>query len=116
MALDSLLPSVPVLLVLKVLDTGPAHGYEIVRRVERLSEGVLALKEGTLYPLLYKMEQGGLVSGAWTARPGARRIRLYTVTPLGRRHLASEEEIGTVRSRGVNRVLNIEEASTSGLA
>ncbi len=114
--MDSLLPSVPVLLVLKVLETGPAHGYEIVRRVEQLSAGVLALKEGTLYPLLYKMEHDGLVCGAWTSVTGGRRIRLYTVTPLGRRHLASEEEIWTIRSLGVNRVLNMGEATTRGLA
>ncbi len=114
--MDALLPSVPALLVLKVLEQGPAHGYEIVRRVERTSEGVLALKEGTLYPLLYKMEHEGLVSAAWTDVAGGRQVRIYTLTGLGRRHLVEEEEIWTIRSGGVNRVLSTEGAATNGLA
>ena len=51
--MDSLLPSVPTLLVLEVLDGAPGHGYEIARRIEERSERALRLKEGTLYPLLY---------------------------------------------------------------
>lgn len=113
---DSLLPSVPVLLVLKVLQGAPAHGYEIVRRVELRSEGALALKEGTLYPLLYKLEHEGLVVGEWCNEPSGRRVRVYALTEAGTGRLAETRSQWAVRARGVDRILGIREANAVGPA
>jgi len=77
-------------LILSVLESGEAHGLEIVRRLERAGQGVLRLKEGSLYPALYGLENGGLVKGEWEAetkgRRGARR-RIYHLTAKGVREL-----------------------------
>lgn len=111
-----MLPSVPVLLVLKVLEESPAHGYEIVRRVERSSEGALALKEGTLYPLLYKLEREGVVSAEWRDEPNGRRVRVYALTDAGAGRLAEASREWTVRARGVSKVLGVGEAAALGPA
>ena len=70
-------------LILAVLGTEPRHGYAIAREVERLSDGVLHLREGTLYPALRVLEQDGLILGAWeTQEKGADR-KVYTLTEKG---------------------------------
>lgn len=78
-------------LILSSLQQGEAHGLEIVRRVEAAGSGALKLKEGSLYPALYRMEQAGLVKAHWegetAGRRGARR-RLYQLTKKGKRQLA----------------------------
>ena len=77
-------------MILSVIESGEAHGLEIVRRLERAGQGVLHLKEGSLYPALYRLEQAGLVRAEWEAeskgRRGARR-RIYQLTGKGRRSL-----------------------------
>lgn len=74
-------------LVLSVLARGEAHGYEVLRRIEEAGSGALELKEGTLYPALYRLEQAGLVSAKWEttkeARRGPRR-RIYRLTTKGK--------------------------------
>ncbi|HEY8598975.1 MAG TPA: helix-turn-helix transcriptional regulator [Thermomicrobiales bacterium] len=71
-------------LILAVLDDAPAHGYAIARTIERRSDGVLQLREGSLYPALRALEQQGLVSSAWeTAGAGPAR-KVYTLTDAGR--------------------------------
>jgi PadR family transcriptional regulator, regulatory protein PadR len=78
-------------LVLAVLERGPAHGLEVLRRLETAGSGTLHLKEGTLYPALYRLEEGGLVKAEWEDSPqrarGPRR-RIYRLTPKGKRQLA----------------------------
>ncbi len=77
-------------LVLSSLEQGVAHGLEIVKRVDAAGSGALKLKEGSLYPALYRMEQAGFVKGQWegegSGRRGARR-RLYRLTTKGKRQL-----------------------------
>ena len=77
-------------LILSVLRRGEAHGFEILRRLEAAGSGALRLKEGSLYPALYRMESSGLVSGQWekndTPRRGPRR-RVYRLTSKGRKRL-----------------------------
>ena len=79
-------------MVLSVLETGEAHGLEILRRLEGAGSGALRLKEGSLYPALYRLEEAGLVRARWEAetkgRRGARR-RFYQLTRKGIRELAS---------------------------
>ncbi len=76
-------------LVLSALKRGKAHGFEILKRLEAAGSGALKLKEGSLYPALYRMEAAGLVEGEWEdadARRGPRR-RVYALTTKGRRRL-----------------------------
>jgi transcriptional regulator len=81
------------LMVLQTLDTlGPLHGYAIAARLEQVSSGALQLNMGTLYPGLMRLEQRGLVKGAWGTTETNRKARFYTLTPAGRRELAKERE------------------------
>jgi PadR family transcriptional regulator, regulatory protein PadR len=78
-------------LVLAVLERGSAHGLEVLRRLEAAGSGTLHLKEGTLYPALYRLEESGLVKAEWEdSAPRARgpRRRIYRLTPKGKRQLA----------------------------
>jgi DNA-binding PadR family transcriptional regulator len=82
-------------LVLAVLERGPAHGFEVLRRLEAAGCGALTLKEGSLYPALYRMEANGLLKGEWeenTERTRGPRRRIYRLTPKGKRQLVASRE------------------------
>jgi transcriptional regulator len=79
------------LMVLKTLDVmGPQHGWGIARRIEQISGELLAVNQGTLYPLLLKLEQEGSVASEWGASANNRRARFYRLTPAGRKQLKAE--------------------------
>jgi len=79
------------LMVLQTLATmGAQHGYAIAARLEQISNGAIALNMGTLYPGLMRLEQRGLVRGAWGTTESSRRARYYSLTAAGRRQLATE--------------------------
>jgi PadR family transcriptional regulator, regulatory protein PadR len=79
------------LMVLKTLDVlGRQHGYGIARRVEQISGDILALNQGTLYPLLLKLEHEGSIVSQWGASENNRRARFYSLTAAGRQQLQSE--------------------------
>jgi PadR family transcriptional regulator PadR len=79
------------LMVLKTLDVlGPQHGYGISRRIEQISGDILALNQGTLYPLLLKLEHEGSISSQWGASENNRRARFYSLTATGRKQLQTE--------------------------
>jgi transcriptional regulator len=79
------------LMVLKTLDVlGPLHGYGIARRIEQISGDLLAVNQGTLYPVLLKLEQEGSISSAWGASEHNRKARFYRLTRLGRKQLLAE--------------------------
>jgi PadR family transcriptional regulator, regulatory protein PadR len=79
------------LMVLKTLDVlGPLHGYGIARRIEQISGDVLSVNQGTLYPLLLRLEQEGSIASDWGPSDNNRRARFYRVTAAGRRQLQSE--------------------------
>jgi len=81
------------LLVLKTLDTlGPLHGYGIARRIEQVSENLLHLNQGTLYPALLRLEQRGWISSKWGTSDNNRRARYYALTRSGKKQLAREAE------------------------
>ena len=75
------------LLLLSTLQAGPLHGYGVVEKLRGLSEGAFDLAEGTVYPALYRLEAGGLLSSSWTKAAGRRR-RVYALTRRGRGELA----------------------------
>jgi len=80
------------MLVLKVLADGPLHGYAIAVRLERLSNEILAVEEGSLYPALYRMESRGWLTSDWSLTETGRRARFYKLTRTGRAQLAAETE------------------------
>jgi transcriptional regulator len=79
------------LMVLKTLETlGALHGYGIARRIEQISGDLLAVRYGTLYPALMKLEQEGYISAAWGVSDNNRRAKYYALTRAGRKRLESE--------------------------
>lgn len=79
------------LMVLKTLDVlRPQHGWGIARRIEQISEDLLAVNQGTLYPLLLKLENEGSITSEWGASENNRRARFYRLTAAGRKHLQTE--------------------------
>ena len=79
------------LMVLKTLDVlGPLHGWGIARRIEQISGDLLSVNQGTLYPLLLKLEQEGSIDSDWGASENNRRARYYKLTRAGRRELQNE--------------------------
>lgn len=78
------------MLVLKILASRPLHGYAIAVHLERRSEDVLQVEEGSLYPALYRMEARGWLTSEWAATDTGRRARFYRLTRSGRAQLAAE--------------------------
>ena len=79
------------LMVLKTLEVlGPQHGYGIARRIEQISGDLLAVNQGTLYPLLLRLEQEGSIASQWGASDNNRRARFYRLTVAGRKQLQTE--------------------------
>ena len=79
------------LMVLKTLDVlGPLHGYGLARRIEQISGDLLAVNQGTLYPVLLKLEQEGAIESEWGASDNNRRARFYSLTAAGTRQLKAE--------------------------
>jgi PadR family transcriptional regulator PadR len=94
------------MLVLKTLQAGPLHGYAIALRMEQLSNDVLSVEEGSLYPALYRMEQRGWLSSAWSLTDTGRRARFYKLTRAGRAQLAAETESWKRLTMAVQSVLS----------
>lgn len=93
------------MLVLKVLESGPVHGYAIAVRLEQLSMDVLTVEEGALYPALYRMEQRGWLSSEWKLSDTGRRARFYRLTRAGRAQLSAETESWARLAGAVQRIL-----------
>lgn len=80
------------MIVLAALSPGPAHGYAVIESIRRLSGGAFELPEGTVYPVLHRLEQAGLLSSRWTTASGRRR-RVYALTGRGSRALARQRAV-----------------------
>ena len=94
------------LLVLKTLASrGSMHGYAITSHIQQVSADLLRVEEGSLYPALHRMEQEGWIRAAWGTTEKNRQARFYTLTVLGRKQLAQEEESWARLTEGVRRVL-----------
>jgi PadR family transcriptional regulator PadR len=78
------------MLILKTLQRGPLHGYAIAQRIHLISEDVLQVEEGSLYPALQRMLIKGWVTSDWTQSDTGRRVRLYKLTAAGRKQLGTE--------------------------
>lgn len=94
------------LLVLKTLASrGRMHGYGITLHIEQVSEEILRLEEGSLYPALHRMTQSGWLRSEWGASENNRRARYYSITAAGRKQLADEEKSWSTLTGAVARVL-----------
>jgi PadR family transcriptional regulator len=80
------------LLILKALSLGPLHGYGIIQRIRQLSDELLEVEQGSLYPAVYRIEQRGWISSKWGMTETGRRAKFYTPTKVGSKQLTAEEE------------------------
>lgn len=96
------------LLILHSLRRGPLHGYAIAQTIHLLSDEVLKVEEGSLYPALYRLELDGAVTAEWGLSENNRRAKYYQITPKGRRALDEYQQTWTRLSGAVHRVLNRE--------
>jgi PadR family transcriptional regulator, regulatory protein PadR len=83
-------PGTLVMLVLRVLQTGPMHGYAIAQRIHQVSSDALQVEEGSLYPALQRILLKGWAKADWGISETNRRVRFYRLTPAGRKQLAAE--------------------------
>src|SRR6185436_5028634 len=79
------------MLILKAVSLGPLHGYGIIQRIRQMSDEMLDVEQGSLYPALYRIEQRGWVSSKWDLNETGRRAKFYTISEAGRRQLEDEE-------------------------
>jgi PadR family transcriptional regulator PadR len=93
------------LLVLKTLSLAPMHGWGIGQRVQQISEGVLEVNQGSLYPALQRLEKDGLITSEWGTTDNNRRARYYRLTASGRRALGPEMESWRRFATGLEAVL-----------
>ena len=80
------------MLILKALSLGSLHGYGIIQRIRQMSEELLSVEQGSLYPALYRIEQRGWVTSEWDVNETGRRAKFYSLTRAGRKQLTVEEE------------------------
>ena len=80
------------MLIVKALSLGPLHGYGIIQRIRQLSDELLEVEQGALYPAVYRIEQRGWISSKWGVTETGRRAKFYTLTKAGSKQLTTEEE------------------------
>jgi len=92
-------------LVLRLLRRQPLNGWDIMHRLQLVSDDVLSVTAGSLYPALHRLEARGFVSASWTTSENNRRARLYRITAAGRKQLDAEREVWTRFSTAVDALL-----------
>lgn len=93
------------MLILKVLSRESLHGYAIARRIQEISEDVLKVEEGSLYPAVYRMEQKGWISSSWGLSENNRRAKYYQLTALGKQQLRVETNSWETLSLAISKVM-----------
>src|SRR6202030_4718717 len=93
------------LLILHALQREPMHGYAVAQAIHLLSDEVLTVEEGSLYPALYRLELDGAISAKWGASENNRKAKFYEITKRGRKLLARQEKTWTRLSSAVQQVL-----------
>jgi len=93
------------MMVMRTLKAGPANGYEIAKAIERMSDDVLQLDHGSLYPALHRLEKGGILVGKWEISATNRRARFYRLTAAGRKRLAQEQSNWEQMATAITRVM-----------
>ncbi len=98
-------PGTLQMLILKTLSWGPAHGYAIAQQIRRMTDDVLEVEEGSLYPALQKLLLNGWVTAEWVPAGPRRRARVYSLTPAGREQLATEVSDFTRAMQAIVRII-----------
>jgi PadR family transcriptional regulator, regulatory protein PadR len=98
------------LLILKILALQPLHGWALSQRLKQVSGDVLQVSDGSLYPSLHKLEQQGWIQAEWKPSDNNRRAKFYSLTRLGRRHLAKEAANWDRLSTAISSVMRLTEA------
>jgi transcriptional regulator len=93
------------LLVLRILASGPTHGFAVARRIQLISRDVLRAEEGSLYPALHKMELEGWIESEWGTTENNRKAKYYRLTAAGRRQLRAETERWNAISGAISAIL-----------
>lgn len=93
------------LLVMKILRRGPNHGFAVATHIQQISEEVLRVEAGSLYPALHRMTEAGLLKAEWRMSEAGRRARFYELTTKGRRQLEAEEKKWLGISAAVTKIL-----------
>jgi PadR family transcriptional regulator PadR len=93
------------LLILRTLLPGPSHGHAIAKHIQRTSEDLLQVETGSLYPALHRLEASGWIAASWELSDKGKRARYYRLTPLGRKHLASEQSKWRAFARAMGLIL-----------
>lgn len=103
---NDILQGTLALLILKTLQSrGAVHGYALTTHIQRVSNDLLRVEEGSVYPALHRMEQQGWLRAEWGVTEKRREARFYAITAAGRKQLAEEEATWARLSEGVRRVL-----------
>ena len=92
-------------LILKTLDLQPMHGWGIAQRIQQISEGVLLVNQGSLYPALHRLEEQGFLRSSWSASENNRQAKYYELTARGRKQLKEEADHWARISNAIGRVL-----------
>ena len=98
------------LLILKILALEPLHGWAISLRLKQVSDDILQVSDGSLYPSLHKLEQEGWIAAEWKPSENNRRAKYYSLTRLGRKQLEKEAANWTRLSEAITQVVRLEEA------
>jgi PadR family transcriptional regulator PadR len=106
--MSELVPGTLEMLILQTLMSGPMHGYGIAQRIHNMSDDVLSVEEGSLYPALQRLLRKGWVTAAWGMTGLNRRARFYTLTRDGRKQLGAEVEEFRRMTNAIERVLKAE--------
>ena len=93
------------IMVLSLLEKNPMYGYEMIKTINERSEGAFAFKEGTLYPLLHRMEQENMLQSYWWGPEGSRQRKYYKITDRGADYLGKKKHEWNLLCTGINRVL-----------
>ncbi len=93
------------MMVLKILEEEPQHGYGITRRLQALTEDALQVDEGSMYPALYRMQKRGLIEAEWFLTDNKRRAKIYSLTRAGREQLSKEKAYWERFSEAVAKVM-----------
>ena len=95
------------LLILRTLQSGPQHGWAISERIQQISQDVLQVNQGSLYPALHRLEHQGWIQAEWGVSELGRRARFYGLTPSGRKQLETETESWARLTTAIGRVLEM---------
>ena len=94
------------MLILRVLQHDPRHGLAIADRIQQMSQDILRVKQGSLYPALYRLDAQGWIKAEWGVSDNNRKARYYKLTTVGRKQLAAEREHWSRITKGINLVLS----------